>query len=181
MCIDLYEVVRQPGQKQIERVTISREPDGQSPHLAIAQEIAEHGDLAALRRAFRRGSACADVFTLVRAQPRMMAGIAVDDYEGEEIQEAQRARDAKPPAPAEMHHRQRDQRYADHIGEFCRGIEDRCRKCPFLTREPVAGCLRTCRKAWRLGGAQQDARAKDSCRIRRRKQSRWKRATKKTC
>ena len=87
-----YEVVRQPGQEQVERVTVSREPDGQAPHLPIAQQVAEHGDLAALRRAFRRGAARADVFMFAGAQPRMLAGVAVDDQEGKEIQEAQQRR-----------------------------------------------------------------------------------------
>src|SRR6185312_8259784 len=82
--------------------------------------------------------------------------------ESKKIKEAQRARDTKPPAPSEMHDGQRHQRHSDHVRKFRSGIEERCRKRSFLTWKPVAGCLRACRKAWRLGDTQQDARAKDT-------------------
>ena len=110
------------------------------------------------------------------AQPRMLAGIAVDDQEGEEIQEAQRAGDAEAPAPAEMHDGQRHQRHADHVGEFRRGVEDRCRKRPFLAREPVAGGLRACRESPALPRHPAECAPQRCRRSRWRKRSRRKRA-----
>src|SRR5664280_3747520 len=91
----------------------------------------------------------------------MFAGIAVDEKERNEIQNAERTRDAESPPPTEMHHGERYQRYANHIREFCRGIEDGCGKRPFLTWKPVTGCFRACGKAWGLGDTQQNARTKD--------------------
>src|SRR6516162_2068240 len=75
----LHEVVRQPGQKQVERVTVGRKANRQAPYLPVAQQIPKHGDFAAFRWAFSCGAAGTDVVTLDRAQPRMATRVAVDD------------------------------------------------------------------------------------------------------
>ena len=90
----------------------------------------------------------------------ILAGIAVDGVEEQEVAEADEAGGGEAPAPAKVKQQDPDNGHAQGGGELGHGIEDGGGQAALLLGEPVADGLGVGGKGGCLPNAQQEARGK---------------------
>lgn len=154
----LGEIGRQPGEQEVEGPVIGGKAEGGAQHPAIAEQVPEGRACVLAGCAFRLGVALADEAQFLRIQAAVLAGVAIDEPEGEEEQEAEPAGKAEGGAPAPMDGDNAQQRHADGGGEFGGGVEAGGGQAALPQREPIADGFGVGGKGRRLADAEQQPR-----------------------
>jgi hypothetical protein len=102
------KIAGHPGEQQIESVIVGRVAENEALDFALAQEVEERAGLIDFGVAFGLRAALADEFAFGGRERFILAGIAVDPVEEDEIKKAEDSGRGKTPAPAEMDEQQAD-------------------------------------------------------------------------
>src|ERR1700722_3759108 len=152
------KIGRQPGQKKIEGVVVTEEPQREATPSSLPKQIPQRCSFGCPRAIFRLRPAFRDEVPLGIRKARIFARVSVERVKQNKIENADEARRSETPSPAKMEQKDAEERHSDGGRKFCHRVEDSRRETSFLFRKPVSDSFGICRESGGLADSQEKPR-----------------------